>query len=174
MSNAPSDSKLKRLLARWGKRLLIIPPVLIAVGILIFLTATRAAPKLKTEAELPRVLSVISAPELDVEPRVIGFGTAQYAKKWRAVSQVSGRIKEIHAEFRPGTIILADEVLLKIDDADYRSAAEELAAYIEEKEAEISSARANQNQLRQNSRDRAISDVRDGSRNETNEVISRP
>ena len=137
MSNASSDSKLKRLLARWGKRLLIIPPILIAVGILIFLTTHRSAPKLKTESELPRVLSVIAAPELDVEPRVVGFGTAQYAKKWRAVSQVSGRIKEIHAEFRPGTIILADEVLLKIDDADYRSAAEELAAYIEEKEAEI-------------------------------------
>ena len=137
MSNASSDSKFKRLLARWGKRLLIIPPIVIAVGILIFFTTHRAAPKVKTEGELSRALSVISAPEMEVEPRVIGFGTAQYAKKWRAVSQVSGRIKEIHDEFRPGTIIGAGEVLLKIDDADYRSAAEELAAFIQEKEAEI-------------------------------------
>ena len=138
MTNATRNSNTKRFLATWGKRFLIIPPVLLAVGILIFLTANRTPPQVKPESEQARVLSVIAAPELDVEPRVVGFGTAEYAKKWRAVSQVAGRIKQIHPELRPGTIIGANEVLLKIDDADYRSAAAELSAFIEQKEAEIS------------------------------------
>ena len=138
MTNESPNLKRKRLLARWGKRLLIIPPIAFAVGVLIYLTANRTAPKIKKEAELARPLTVIAAPELDVEPRVVGFGTAEYAKKWRAVSQVAGRIKEIHSELRPGTIIPAGDVLLKIDDADYRSAVAELAAFIEQKEAEIS------------------------------------
>ena len=138
MTNESGNPKLKRFLARWGKRLLIIPPIALAIFILISLTASRSAPKLKTESELSRVLRVIAAPELEVEPRVVGFGTAEYAKKWRAVAQVAGRISEIHPELRPGTIIGAGEVLLKIDDADYRSAAAELSAFIEQKEAEIS------------------------------------
>lgn len=136
-TDAPQNRNLKSVLARWGQRLLIVPPILISIGILVFVTSSRASPKVRTDGESARALSVIPAVELDVNPRVIGFGTAEYAKAWRAVSQVSGRILEIHPELRPGAIISADEVLLKIDDADYRSVAAELEASIEQKQAEI-------------------------------------
>ncbi len=138
MTNASNTMKPNIVLVRWGKRLLIVPPILMAVGILIFLTQNRAAPSERTESETSRALSVIAAPKLDIQPRVVGFGTAEYARKWRAVSQVTGRIKQIHPELHPGAIIRAGDVLLKIDDADYRSAVDELAAFIEQKEAEIS------------------------------------
>lgn len=130
-------SKLMSLFAVWGKRLLIVPPVILAIGATIYLTQARQPPKVKTESESARALSVIAAPAFEIEPRVVGFGTAAYAKKWRAVAQVAGRIQEVHHELRPGAIISAGDVLLKIDDADYRSAAAELTASMEEKEAEI-------------------------------------
>ena len=131
-------ARLKRLLTVWGSRLLIIPPIALAIGALIYLTQTRPPPKIKTESESARALSVIAAPVFVIEPRVVGFGTAKYAKKWRAVAQVTGRIQQVHPELRPGAIISAGETLLKIDDADYRSAAAELTAFIEQKQAEIS------------------------------------
>jgi hypothetical protein len=130
-------SRLMSFLAVWGKRLLIVPPVALAIGALIYLTQTRQPPKVKSESESARALSVIAAPVFEIEPRVVGFGTAAYAKKWRAVAQVAGRILEVHPELRPGAIISAGDVLLRIDDADYRSAAAELTASIEQKEAEI-------------------------------------
>ena len=133
-----SRSKMMSFLAAWGKRLLIVPPVALAVGALIYLTQTRQPPKVKTESESARALSVIAASIFQIEPRIVGFGTAAYAKKWRAVAQVAGRIQEVHPELRPGAIINAGDVLLKIEDADYRSAAAELTASIEQKEAEIS------------------------------------
>ena len=147
MSHSPEDktpvtnssrSKLKSFLAVWGKRLLIVPPVVLATGALVYLTQTRQPPKVRTESESARALSVIAAPVLEIEPRIVGFGTAAYAKKWRAVAQVAGRILEVHPELRPGAIIKAADVLLKIEDADYRSAAAELTASMEQKEAEIS------------------------------------
>ncbi|MEZ6092408.1 MAG: hypothetical protein R3C05_31265 [Pirellulaceae bacterium] len=130
-------SRLMSFLAVWGKRLLIVPPVALAIGALIYLTQTRQPPKVKSESESARALSVIAAPVFEIEPRVVGFGTAAYAKKWRAVAQVAGRILEVHPELRPGAIISAGDVMLRIDDADYRSAAAELTASIEQKEAEI-------------------------------------
>ncbi|EMI53219.1 efflux RND transporter periplasmic adaptor subunit [Rhodopirellula sallentina] len=138
MANPGPDKTMKRLLSRWGKRLLIVPPIVLAVVALIYLTQTRPPPKIKTESEAPRALSVIAAPEMEIQPRAVGFGTAEFAKKWRAVAQVSGRIQEVHPELRPGAIIGANDLLLKIDDADYRSAVAELTALMEQKEAEIS------------------------------------
>lgn len=76
MTNASRNTNLKNVLARWGKRLLNIPSILIAVGVLIFLTQNRAAPSERLETETPRALSVIAAPKFDIQPRGVGFGTA--------------------------------------------------------------------------------------------------
>lgn len=103
-------SNLASYLTVWGKRLLIVPPILLAIGALIYLTQTRPPPKVKTESESARALSVILAPVFEIEPRVIGFGTAEYARKWRPVAQVAGRIQEVHPELRPGAIISAGDI----------------------------------------------------------------
>ena len=124
-------------LTRWGKRFLLVPPIVLAIAILIFATKNRPPLVERTESESARALDTIEAPLLEVRPRVIGYGTAEYSRKWRAVSQVAGRLQSIHKELRPGAVIGEGEVLLKIDDADYRSAVEELTASIEQKYAEI-------------------------------------
>lgn len=128
---------MRGLLTRWGKRLLIIPPIAAAIAVFVFVTENRPPLEVRREPEAARALHVIAAPSLEVQPRVVGYGTAEYARKWRAVSQVEGRLEHIHPELRPGAVISQGEVLLKIDDADYRSAVEELTASIEQKEAEI-------------------------------------
>ena len=121
----------------WGKRLLILPPIVLAV--LAYGWLVKHPPPLSTheEQEASRSLEVISVPRLSVRPVVSGFGTAKYSRSWRAVTQVQGRIKKIHDDLRPGTRILADEVLLEIDDSDYRSRVDELDASIDQQKAEI-------------------------------------
>ncbi|WP_404308802.1 efflux RND transporter periplasmic adaptor subunit [Neorhodopirellula lusitana] len=121
----------------WGKRLLVLPPILLAV--LAYAWLVKHSPPLQTEApkETARMLEVMVVPRLDIRPKVSGFGTAKYARSWRAVTQVEGRINKIHPELRPGSMIEADEVLLEIDDSDYRSRVDELNAAIEQQNAEL-------------------------------------
>ena len=121
----------------WGKRLLILPPIVLAV--LVYGWLVKHPPALSThqEQEASKSLETFSVPRLNVRPVVSGFGTAKYSRSWRAVTQVQGRIKAIHEDLRPGTRILADEVLLEIDDSDYRSRVEELDASIDQQKAEI-------------------------------------
>ena len=127
----------KRQWSVWWKRLLIIPPI--AVAIFAYMWMVKHTPPLQkqTEQETARVLETIVVPKTDVRPKVSGFGTAKYARSWRAAAQVGGEINSIHTELRPGTMIQAGEVLLTIDDSDYQSQVEELNAAIEQHDAEI-------------------------------------
>ena len=121
----------------WGKRLLVLPPIVLAV--LTYGWLVKHPPPLSTheEQEVSRSLETISVPRLNVRPVVSGFGTAKYSRSWRAVTQVQGRIKKIHKDLRPGATILAGNVLLEIDDSDYRSRVKELDASIDQQNAEI-------------------------------------
>ncbi|QEG24678.1 Multidrug resistance protein MdtA precursor [Mariniblastus fucicola] len=116
---------------------MVIPPIVLAVGAYLWLVKNSPPLQKQTEQELARVLETISIPRSAVRPKVSGFGTAKFARSWRAVTQVEGRINKIHAELRPGSRIAAGEVLLEIDDSDYRSQVTELNAAIEQQDAEI-------------------------------------
>ena len=121
----------------WGKRLLVLPPIVIAALVYVWLVKHPPALSTHEEQEASRSLETITVERLSVRPVVSGFGTAKYSKSWRAVTQVQGRIRKIHEDLRPGARILADEVLLEIDDSDYRSRVEELDASIDQQKAEI-------------------------------------
>ena len=127
----------KRQSSVWSKRLLVVPPI--AMAIFAYMWMVKHTPPLQkqTEQEVARVLGTIVVPKTNVRPKVSGFGTAKYARSWRAATQVEGEINSIHAELRPGTMIQAGEVLLTIDDSDYRSQVEELNAAIDQHDAEI-------------------------------------
>ena len=115
----------------------MLPPIVLAVVVYGWLV--KHPPPLSThqEKEVSRSLETISVPRLSVRPVVSGFGTAKYSRSWRAVTQVQGRIKKIHPDLRPGAAILAGDVLLEIDDSDYRSRVDELDASIDQQKAEI-------------------------------------
>lgn len=127
----------KQFWITWLKRLLIVPPIVLAVLGYMWLVKNTPPLQERTEEESARMLETINVQRLDVRPKVSGFGTAKYARSWRAVSQVEGRIKKVHPQLRPGSMIQAGEVLLEIDDSDYRSRVDELNATIEKQDAEI-------------------------------------
>ena len=121
----------------WGKRLLIIPPIALAIFAYFWMVKHSPPLQKQTEKEVARVLETIVVPKIHVRPKVSGFGTAKYARSWRAVTQVEGEINSIHEELRPGSMIQAGEVLLTIDDSDYQSQVMELNAAIEQQDAQI-------------------------------------
>ncbi|QDV70498.1 multidrug efflux system subunit MdtA [Rosistilla carotiformis] len=121
----------------WGKRLMVLPPIVLAVVVFMWLAKHPPSLSKHAEEESARMLNTIVVPRLDVRPIVSGYGTAKYARSWRAVAQVQGRIKKINPDLRAGARIRAGKVLLEIDDSDYVSRVSELDAAMDQQRAEI-------------------------------------
>ena len=120
-----------------NRKLLIIPPIVIALVVLWWVSISRSDPELRPEQEISRALSVIEVQEMDVRPKVEGFGTSKYARTWRAVAQVSGRVKSVHADLRSGAIVQPDTELFTIDDKDYIDTRTELESGIEQTNSDV-------------------------------------
>ena len=121
----------------WGKRLMVVPPIVLAIGAYWWLVKHTPPLQMHSEEEVARMLETIVVPRLDVDPKVSGLGVAKYARSWRAVTQVEGRVNAIHPELRPGSMIQAGEILLEIDASDYRSRVAELTATMDQQNAEV-------------------------------------
>lgn len=130
--------KLPSWIAREGaKRLLIIPPVLLGVGLYAWLALGKSSPSRREPTEASRVLRIISVPEVDVVPRVLGHGTAEPSQVWRAIAEVKGRVVHVHERLAPGELIQFGEELLRIDPAEYELSVAQLEADIQQAEAQL-------------------------------------
>jgi len=119
------------------RKWLILPPIIVAAVVVVWLTRHAKEPKRRPPQEVARVLRVVDAPAVDVVPRILGYGTAKPARVWRAVAEVAGRVVEVYPELRAGAFIKAGEVVLKIDPREYELAVSQLEAEIAQNEANL-------------------------------------
>ena len=129
---------MKRKILPSLRVLLIAPPVLLGIVAVAMFALRGDGPQRRLPEELSRVLRVIKVPKIDVAPRVLGFGTAQPGQIWRAIAEVKGKVVEVHRQLKPGAILEKDQVLLRIDTAEYDLAVAQLNAQIEEVKAQLS------------------------------------
>jgi len=109
-----SDKKLK----------LILPLAILAVGVLgamILIKARRTAPQRPPDEYAPLV-RVITAEPTTRRLRVRTQGTVKPRTESSLVAEVSGRVTEISPAFAAGGFFEEGDVLVRIDDRDYRSA----------------------------------------------------
>lgn len=123
-------------------RLLVVPPILIGVGVLVWLTSAKQPPALKSEVEVARAVRVVEVDAVDLTPVAEGFGTVQPARVWTAVAEVAGRVVEIHPQLRNGSILPAGTELLRIDPVDYELAIAQARAKLAELDVQEKNARA--------------------------------
>ncbi|MEE8296398.1 MAG: hypothetical protein V3R26_01060, partial [Hyphomicrobium sp.] len=83
------------------------------------------------------MLRVIEAPQVDVIPRVRGYGTARPAQVWRAVAEVRGRVTEVPPELKQGAFLAVDDVVLRIDPREYELEVAQLDAQIAEGQSRL-------------------------------------
>ncbi len=133
----------------WFRRLLFVPPVLVAVLILMFVVSRQQPPERKPVEEIARTVRVIEARQITIIPRITGFGTVRPANVWNAVAQVSGQVVYVHPDFKRGEIIDKGTEILRIDPADYELAIAEAEANIRSAEASLAELKVNE----QNSRE---------------------
>ncbi|HNO77864.1 MAG TPA: efflux transporter periplasmic adaptor subunit [Phycisphaerae bacterium] len=119
------------------KRFLIIPPVLVAIALFVWLVRGSREPVRKPVAEVARKLRVIEAPVVSVTPRAIGYGTSQPTKVWRVVAEVGGQIVEVNPNLKSGSFLVKDDPVLTIDPQEYQLVVTQLEAEIAELEASL-------------------------------------
>ena len=107
-------------LARW--KILGIVPIILAALAVVFLVKTKSGPSQQEEKEISRVMRVIKVPRGDLIPRATGYGAAEPGRVWRAVAEVRGRVIETHPDLKAGALLKKDDVLLKVDPAEYELA----------------------------------------------------
>ncbi|WP_231744066.1 efflux RND transporter periplasmic adaptor subunit [Stieleria neptunia] len=115
---------------RAGRRLLLVPPLLVGVAIAVWIVGNRPQPEREVADEASRMLRIIEVPVVDVLPQVVGYGTATPGKTWQAVAQVDGQIVEVHPELESGSFVSKNQLLLKIDPTEYQYAVAQLEAEI--------------------------------------------
>lgn len=119
------------------KKLLFIPPILIAIAVLMFLVSGRDAPERKPAQELARAVRVITAEPIRLVPRVTGFGSVDPGQVWNAIAQVSGEVVYVHPNLKKGAILSAGTEIVRISTADIDLTVSQAQANIRSAEAKL-------------------------------------
>ena len=130
------------------RRLLFLPPLIIGIGTVAYAVSTRQQPERAPPQERAASVRVITAPQLLVIPRAVGFGTVQPKRTWSAVAQVGGKVASLHPRLRKGEILPAGTTLLQIDPTDYALAVTRIEAERRATEARLAELDARVENLR--------------------------
>ena len=121
-----------------------LPVVIGLVGVaaytLLQITAPQPAPRL----EAPRPISVKVEPAIRTltRPTIVAFGEVRPAVRTELVAQVGGKVVATSPAFIEGGNFTPDDVLLSIEDTDYRAAMEEVVARVAAAKLELEQALA--------------------------------
>ncbi|MCF6198960.1 MAG: hypothetical protein L3J67_06100 [Hyphomicrobiaceae bacterium] len=121
-----------------GRKLLIVPPLLVGGLILGLVIASKKPPLQKAGGERQTLVRVITIEKMTVVPRVLGYGSVKPGRVWNAVAQVAGRVEYVHPDFKKGAIIKAGTEIIRISPKDYQIAIRQAQANIRSAQAKIS------------------------------------
>jgi len=84
-----------------------------------------------------RPLTVTEVRRRDVRPRVIAYGLARPARRWRAIARVDGEVVETHPQLDAGHVVRQGTPLLRIEATDYELQVERLSAETDNLKAQL-------------------------------------
>jgi multidrug efflux pump subunit AcrA (membrane-fusion protein) len=138
-----------------GKKLLILPGLILGVIALVFLSKTKLEPKRAEVIERSKAVKAVEVQQIDFIPRAVGYGYVQPEKVWEAVAEVKGKIVKMHPNLKKGVFLKKGEFLFRIEPETSRLAVEGIEADILNIQAQI--AKIDQN-LDDTERQRKIED----------------
>jgi multidrug efflux pump subunit AcrA (membrane-fusion protein) len=145
---AMSSTNSRKMASPLTRKLLIAPALALGAGAFALLMITRRAPEREPKVEKARSVRVLKAPALDAVPRVVGYGAVRPGREWQAVAEVQGRIVELSPKAKEGALLPANELLIRIDAADYELAVALAKANIANAEAQLAELDAQEQNLR--------------------------
>ena len=128
----PSVSRLMKEYIKKIKR--INPTVLLLLAtflVISLLRATKDEPEVLVIPEKSWPVSVIEAQYSDVQPTLSLFGEVITSRRSELRSLVGGQVVQVGENFKEGAVVEKGELLLRIDDFEYRNAVIEESAKLE-------------------------------------------
>ena len=119
-----------------------LPAVIGLMGVAAYALLQITAPQPAPELEAPRPISVKVEPAIRTvtRPTVVAFGEVRPAVSTELVAQVGGKVVATSSAFIEGGHFTPDDVLLSIEDTDYRAAMEEVVARVAAAKLELEQA----------------------------------
>lgn len=115
---------------RISRKMLAFPVLLVGIALFVVMMKTKNQPTKADVSERARVVRVIAAPEVEVVPRAVGYGSVQPGQVWEAVAQVQGKVVEVNPNLEKGAILPAGAILLRIDPSEYKLARDRSSAEV--------------------------------------------
>ncbi len=85
-----------------------------------FLMKTKKKPKRKKHGKITINVEIIKAKKININYRINGFGRIYPVKSVTLIPEVQGKIIYVNKKFNEGEFFKKNEVILKIDDRDYK------------------------------------------------------
>ncbi|MDP6342788.1 MAG: efflux RND transporter periplasmic adaptor subunit [Alphaproteobacteria bacterium] len=121
----------------WWRRALIVIPLALGAAVLAYFVLNQQAPEVVPARERVQMVRLITAAEVDVVPKVLGYGTVRADRVWSAVARVSGEVAYVHPNFKNGAILAAGTEIIRISPTDYELQISQAGANIRATEARI-------------------------------------
>ena len=135
MGSHQRNPSLSRLMKEYINKIKRVKPiVLLLVGtffIISLLRATKDEPVMLVIEEKSWPVSVIEAQYDDVNPTLALFGEVITSRRSELRALVGGQVIEVGENFKEGAVVKKGELLLKIDDFEYRNSVIEETAKLE-------------------------------------------
>ena len=125
---------------------IVLPLLAITVGLTLSFWLMKTGPEAKPQAK-GRNATLVNIQMVEYQPRKImiaALGTVRPKQEVHLKPQVNGEVVALSNEFQPGGFFRTGEVLLKIDDTDYRLAVQQLESEVARVEAELKLEQGNQ------------------------------
>ncbi|MEM9588006.1 MAG: HlyD family efflux transporter periplasmic adaptor subunit [Planctomycetota bacterium] len=135
-------SRLRSLLL--NRRLLIIPPILIGIGVLAVLASSKRELKRVEIEEYALPVRVVRVEATEVAASATGYGTVVPNRVWVAVAEVGGRVESTFQPLKSGIFVPRGERLVKVDDQDYQLRLKQRLAEQQQAESELERIQLNQ------------------------------
>ena len=118
----------------------MVPVVLLAAGAIGASYLVRSKPRVEPSPPVERVWAVDAVPVrlTDVQPQIQLFGKIFAARQVQLRALVTGQVVELHPNLVEGGLVRRGELVLAIDEFEYRAALRESEARLAEAEARIS------------------------------------
>ncbi len=130
------------------KRLIFFIPILLGILVFVYLIVNKSKPKNIAAEEQTSLVKTFDVKKLTVIPKIIGYGTAEPGKTWKAVSEVSGKVVWINDKLDDGSFFKEGDKLLEIDDSIYKLKVAQYNAEIKKIEANILELKAKEKTIR--------------------------
>ncbi len=103
---------------------ILLPIAVLAIGIGVMLVMLKTAPKAKKHEHKKPVplVEVMDIQTRDYPVTIHSFGEVEASTRTTLVAEVSGRILSVADNFKEGEFVRKGDVLIRIDDRDYRHA----------------------------------------------------